>query len=170
MPSMVIVGLSLFAAVLFIGVYATIIGLPGTILIFCDTLIYALVTGFERIGITAILLLIVLAVLAEAIGIILDMNSRAMRLPSRVGILFSLIGALCGMYALTPALLGLGALLGLFIGGCAGFILAEIVRRHRLKPAFRASAGSLAATAASIVVKGFFAVVMTVITLTSIYS
>jgi len=90
--------------------------------------------------------------------------------PSLKGMLASLIGALLGALALTPALWGLGTLMGIFLGGFSGFLILELIRQGRLKPAFRASSGAIITTAAAIFTKGSFAVAMTIVTLSNIYS
>ncbi len=170
MPLMEITGLSIFILLLFTGVYATIFGLPGTILIFCDVLLYALVTGFHKIGFKVIILLVVMTVIAEAIGVAVEITGKVRHVPSLRGILASLVGALIGALLLTPLFLGLGTLVGLFLGGFTGFFATEVLRQSRLKPAFRTSSGVMMATAAGTVTKGFVAIAMTVITLLNIYS
>jgi uncharacterized protein len=169
MPMMELTGLTIFIIVLFVGIYATIFGLPGTILIFCDVFFYALATGFNKIGFTVIIILVFMAIIAEAIGVAAEMTGM-IQVPSLKGIIASLIGALAGVLLLTPFLLGLGTILGIFLGGFAGLFITEMMRQSKLKPAFRSSTGAIIATVTGIVAKGFFAVAMTVITLLNIYS
>ena len=170
MPTIELAGLTIFILLLFAGVYLTIFGLPGTILILFDVFFYALLTGFDRIGFKAIVILAVMTIVAEALGFTLEMTSTYRFGPSLKGMLASLIGALLGALALTPALWGLGTLMGIFLGGFSGFLILELIRQGRLKPAFRASSGAIITTAAAIFTKGSFAVAMTVVTLSNIYS
>ena len=170
MPTIELAGLTIFILLLFAGVYLTIFGLPGTILILFDVFLYALFTGFGRIDIKAIVILAVMTIVAEALGFTLEMTSTYRFGPSLKGMLASLIGALLGALALTPALWGLGTLMGIFLGGFSGFLILELIRQGRLKPAFRASPGAIITTAAVIFTKGSFAVAMTVVTLSNIYS
>ncbi|MBU1743508.1 MAG: DUF456 domain-containing protein, partial [Proteobacteria bacterium] len=65
---------------------------------------------------------------------------------------------------------GLGAIVGGFFGGFAGVLIVELLRRNRLKPSLRAAWGALLGRAAGIFVKGSFALIMIVITLSSIYN
>ncbi|HLE17107.1 MAG TPA: DUF456 domain-containing protein, partial [Syntrophales bacterium] len=139
MPTIELAGLTIFILLLFAGVYLTIFGLPGTILILFDVFLYALFTGFGRIDIKAIVILAVMTIVAEALGFTLEMTSTYRFGPSLKGMLASLIGALLGALALTPALWGLGTLMGIFLGGFSGFLILELIRQGRLKPAFRAS-------------------------------
>ena len=170
MPTIELAGLTIFILLLFAGVYLTIFGLPGTILILFDVFLYALFTGFGRIDIKAIVILAVMTIVAEALGFTLEMTSTYRFGPSLKGMLASLIGALLGALALTPALWGLGTLMGIFLGGFSGFLILELIRQGRIKPAFRASLGAIITTAAAIFTKGSFAVAMTVVTLSNIYS
>jgi len=169
-PTIELAGLTIFILLLFAGVYLTIFGLPGTILILFDVFLYALFTGFGRIDIKAIVILAVMTIVAEALGFTLEMTSTYRFGPSLKGVLASLIGALLGALALTPVLWGLGTLMGIFLGGFSGFLILELIRQGRLKPAFRASPGAIITTAAVIFTKGSFAVAMTVVTLSNIYS
>ncbi|HLA04967.1 MAG TPA: DUF456 domain-containing protein [Syntrophales bacterium] len=170
MPTIELAGLTIFILLLFAGVYLTIFGLPGTILILFDVFLYALFTGFGRIDIKAIVILAVMTIVAEALGFTLEMTSTYRFGPSLKGMLASLIGALLGALALTPVLWGLGTLMGIFLGGFSGFLILELIRQGRLKPAFRASSVAIITTAAAIFIKGSFAVAMTIVTLSNIYS
>jgi uncharacterized protein YqgC (DUF456 family) len=49
-------------------------------------------------------------------------------------------------------------------------LAAELIRQGRIKPALRATTGAILGRAAGILVKGFFALIMAIITLTSVYS
>ena len=57
--------------------------------------------------------------------------------------------------------------------GVKGFIAiltVELLARNRLKPTLRAAYGAILGRVAGICVKGFIALIMVIITLTSIYS
>ena len=170
MSSMEVAGITIFILLLFLGIYATVFSLPGTILITVTVFCYALLTGFDKIGFKVIFLLIVMTVISESIGLFMEMKSKIRFTPTLKGILVSFAGSLLGVMALTPLLLGLGMLLGIFLGGFAGFFGLEMVRQSTLKPAFRASFGAILATVTGIFVKGFFAIAMTALTLLNIYS
>ena len=55
-------GFVVFISVLFIGIYLTLFGLPGTLLIFLDVLIYALVTDVATVGWKVLLFLFVVEI------------------------------------------------------------------------------------------------------------
>jgi uncharacterized protein YqgC (DUF456 family) len=88
---------------------------------------------------------------------------------SRKAFCASVIGGLIGAVLMMPFLMGLGAVAGGFLGGFAGILTVELLRQNRLKPALRAAWGAILGRAAGICVKGVFALIMTVITLTSVY-
>jgi uncharacterized protein len=169
-PAMEVAGLTVFILLLFGGVYLTIFGLPGTVVILVDVLCYSLFTGFDKIGFKIIAVLILTTFVAESIGFVLEIKDTVRFGPSVKGIAASLAGAFLGALLLTPVLMGLGALIGIFFGGFMGFLTLELARQSSLKPAFRASPWAILSSAAGIITKGCFAVVMTLITLTSIYS
>jgi len=87
-----IIGLTLFILILFAGIFSTLFGIPGTIIILLDVILYAMITGFEKIGIKLIIVLIVLSVLAEAIDFALGMMGAAKFGASPKGVWASVIG------------------------------------------------------------------------------
>jgi uncharacterized protein YqgC (DUF456 family) len=165
-----IAGLTVFIMVLFLGLFSIIFGLPGTMLILLDVIVYGAVTRFETIGLKVIIALLILAAAAEALEFFLGMTV-ALRFGLSIQAFWaSIIGGILGAAFMTPFFFGLGAILGVFIGGFAGVFLVELIRQGRLKPAFRASYGAVIGRVAGTLAKGFMAVVMVIITLTSIYS
>jgi uncharacterized protein YqgC (DUF456 family) len=163
-------GLTVFILVLFAGVFVTVLGLPGTVIILADAFLYALITGFEPIGFRVILILTVIAVIAEAADFGLGMIGAARYGASRKGIWAALIGSVAGGVVATPFFMGVGTLLGIFLGGFAGVFLVESMEQRRMKPAFRASCGAVLGKVGGIMIKGLLSVLMVMITLYYIYS
>ncbi len=170
MPPLELTGLTIFILLLFAGIYGAVIGLPGTVLILGSVFFYALLTGFHKIGVGAIVLLILLTIVAEGIGFTMEFTNKVRLGPSLPGIMASLAGSLLGALCLTPLLWGLGTLMGVFLGGFAGFFMMELIRQSKLKPAHRASARTMLTSAAGVFAKGSCALTMTVVTLLNIYS
>lgn len=170
MPPLEIAGLTIFILLLFAGIYVAVIGLPGTILILGSVFFYALLTGFHKIGVGTIVLLILLTIIAEGIGFTMEFMNKVRFGPSLSGIMASLAGSLLGALCLTPLLWGLGTLMGIFLGGFTGFFMTELFRQRKLKPAHRASLRTMLTSAVGIFAKGSCAVAMTVVTLLNIYS
>jgi len=163
-------GLAFFVIVLFIGVYATLFALPGTLLIFFSALIYAAATGFDRIGGQLLALLLVLSLLAEGLELVLGMAGAATFPVSKKGVAVSLVGGIVGAVLLTPRLYGLGTLVGLYLGAYTGNLLLKLLRQRALRPALRDSRGALLGRAAGTLAKGSLALVMVILTLMTLYS
>lgn len=170
MPPLEIAGLTVFIVVLFLGVFSTVFGFPGTIIIFVDALVYALVTGFDKIGVKVLLLLIILSALAEALDFGLSMAGAERFGATRKGAWASVIGGIIGAVIMSPFFYGLGALAGAFIGGFSGIFVIEIIRQREFKPALRASYGSLLGRVAAIVTKGLISLIMVIVILLTVYS
>jgi uncharacterized protein YqgC (DUF456 family) len=165
-----IAGLTIFILVLFVGIFSIIFGIPGTVIILIDAILYATFTGFDKIGIKVLLLLLVISLLAEALDFALGMAGAARFGTSRKGIWVSVIGGFIGAIIMTPILYGFGTIVGSFLGGYTGILITELIHQRQLKPALRAGYGMLLGRFTGMLVKGFFALVMIIITLTNIFS
>jgi uncharacterized protein YqgC (DUF456 family) len=165
-----IAGLTVFIVVLFLGVFSTVFGFPGTVLILIDALIYALVTGFDKIGFKVLSVLIILSVLAEAMDFGLSMAGAERFGATRRGAWASVIGGIAGAAVLSPFFYGLGTFAGVFVGGFTGIFIVEMIRQREFKPALRASYGAIMGRVAAIIVKGLISLVMVIVILLSVYS
>jgi len=163
-------GLTLFILILFVGIFSIIFGLPGTFIILIDVILYAWITDFETIGLKIIVILVVLSLLAEAMDFLLGIVGAKKFGASKRGILASVIGGIAGAILMTPLLLGLGAIIGAFLGGFVGTFLVEYLENKKLKSSVRMGYGVLLGKIAGVFLKGFFAILMTVISLMAIYS
>jgi hypothetical protein len=162
--------LSIFILVLLVGFFSILLGLPGTLVILFDALVYALVTGFDRIGFKILLVLVVISALAESLEFLLGITWAKRYGTSKRGIMASLIGGVIGALLLTPVFMGLGALIGSFLGALLGAFAVEIINQKDFKPAARAGFGALMGRLAGMFAKGLCALAMVIITLMSIYS
>jgi hypothetical protein len=163
-------GLTLFILVLLLGTFSILFGFPGTVIILIDALIYGAITGFERIGIKILVILLFLSVLAEVTDFAVSMFGAVKFGVSRRGFWAFTFGGFIGALLMAPLFLGLGLIIGTFLGGFIAMLSLELLSRSKLKPSLRATYGAILARVAGIAVKGIFAVIMVVITLTSIYS
>ena len=50
MSSFAAAGFTVFILILFAGIFLNLFGLPGTVVIFFDVLLYAIFTGFDHVG------------------------------------------------------------------------------------------------------------------------
>ncbi len=165
-----IAGLTIFILILFAGIFSIVFGIPGTVIILIDVLLYALITGFENIGFKIIVILIAISLLAETQDFMLGVKGAARFVISKRAIWIAIIGAFLGAVMMTPVLFGLGAVLGIFLGGFAGVLIVELIRQSGLKPALRASYSTIMERVAGTLVKGFCALLMVAITMMNIYS
>lgn len=170
MPPLEVAGLTLFILVLFVGIFSIVFGLPGTVIILFDVILYAVFTGFDRIGVKVLMILLMISLLAETLDFALGMMGAAKFGASPKGIWASVIGGLIGAILLTPFFFGLGTIVGTFLGGFTGIVTTELIRHSQLKPALRAGYGIILGRFSGMFVKGFLALVMIIITLTNIYS
>ena len=163
-------GLTLFILVLLFGTFSILFGFPGTAIIFLDAALYGAFTGFEKIGLKILVTLLILSALAEIADFAVGMAGAVKFGASRKGFWAFGIGGIIGALCMSPFFLGLGLIVGTFLGGFAAMLTVELLARNRLKPTLRAAYGAILGRAAGICVKGFFALIMLIITLTSIYS
>lgn len=140
---MQVFGFILFCLVLILGVVATLLGFPGTFLIFCDALIYALVTRF-RGGITVkfLLLLLVITLFAELVEFLLGTFTTLKFGASRWGVLGTLAGGILGAAWGSAAIPLVGTLIGAIGGAFLGAFLLEYLHREDHALAARAGFGA----------------------------
>ncbi len=170
MPLLETVGLSIFIFILFFGIFSILFGFPGTLIIFFASLVYSMVTGFASIGFKVLFVLAAISMAAEFLEFYMSVKGAAKLGLSRGGVIAALLGAVAGAASLTPFFLGLGTMIGVFLGGMAGVWTVELVHRNRLKPAMRASWGCLFGRIAGSTAKGCCAMAMVIIVLSAVYS
>ena len=170
MTPLEIAGLTVFIIVLFIGIFSIIFGIPGTAIILIDVILYALITGFERVTIKIVLLLLVMCILAEGIDFSLGIAGAARFGISKRVIWISTISGFIGALALTPLFFGLGTVAGSFLGGFAGVLAVELIEQSKLKPASRTDYRAILGRVAGTLLKGSLALAMVVITMSNVYS
>lgn len=163
-------GFAVFILVLFIGIYLSLFGLPGTVIIFIDVLAYAAITGFDRIGVKIILFLLVFSIIGEMIDFLLGMAGALRPLPSKKLLGASAIGAIAGTVILTPVLRGLGTFGGFCLGCFAGILIMELIRQSKLQTPFKAPNRAIFAMIGGKMAKGFIALTMIALSLSNIYS
>lgn len=163
-------GFVAFIILLFIGIYLSLFGLPGTIVIFLDVLLYGFFTGFGQVGWKVLLFLLCFAILAETLDFVTGLN-KAHKTPLIKGSLWAAaIGAAIGMIILTPLLWGLGTWAGFFLGGLTGILVVELHHQYRLKAPQQVSNGAFFAMMGRKALKGSLALVMILVSLSAIYS
>lgn len=170
MSTLVIVGFTLFILILFVGVYMSLFGLPGTVVIFADVLAYAAFNRFDRVGFKILLFLLILSIIGETIDFLMGITESLAPQPSKKLFIVSAASAIVGSFILTPFLLGLGTFSGFFLGCLTGIIVMEFIRQSKLQAPFKASNHAIFVMIGGKLAKGCVSLIMIVISLANIYS
>lgn len=160
---------AVYILVLCAGTFFAIVGLPGTALIAVAALLCALVTWFHAPGIGTVIALVITAILVEAgdVGLrIIGVRPLSVSVRS-VGA--AVTGSLLGFAAVSAALGGPGAFIGIALGGCVGLFAVHLAGELKRKPHLRMSAAALIASTATVLVKGLIAAVMSFVALMALY-
>lgn len=119
--------------------------LPGVSLMFVMTLIYAFINHFQRLSITDIVILGVIALAAELIDYFSGVYGAKIFGASKAGIIGGMIGSMIGLFLLPP--------LGLFIGLVAGVALVEfMLKKKTVRHSAKAAAGALIGSISGLVI------------------
>ncbi len=170
MSSLASAGFSVFILIMFLGIYLSVLGLPGAMLIFFDVLIYATATGFVQVGWKLLLFLLIFAILAEAIDVFSGMTRAYKPSVIKKTLWGTALGALAGSLILTPFLWGLGSWTGFFLGGLAGFAVTELMRLSKIKGPSPAGNATFMAMIGTKMLKGLLTIIMIFVSLSNIYS
>lgn len=170
MSVLTVFGFSAFILVLFAGIYLSLFGLPGTVVIFGDVLVYAAITGFDQVGLKIILFLIVLSVAAEMIDFLMGLTYSFSPPPTKKMFCVAAASALAGSIILTPFFFGPGTFGGFFLGCFTGIIITELLRQSKLQVPFKASNQAVFVMIGGKMAKGCIALLMIFISLANIYS
>jgi hypothetical protein len=163
-------GFIIFIFILFAGIFLNLFGLPGTVVIFFDVLFYSIFTGFDRVGLKIILLLLISAIAAEAIDFFIVTGETPQPLVSKKSFAAVVLGAFIGTFLLTPFFGGPGIWIGFFSGGFAGILTIEVIRQSKLKAPHRALNRAIVTMAGKKMIKGFITLCMIAFSLSNIYS
>jgi len=169
-------GVGVFVVVLLAGVILTLLGLPGTILIVVDALIYSAATGW-RIPWWALATLLGLSVIAEISDNLVSALGVKRYGGTTKGMVWALFGGIVGALALGAVLgppLGLiGAvvapILGGIIGGFGGAYWYERRQGRSQEEARRAGFGAMLGRVMGTVLKAVIAGIMVVVALTQAF-
>jgi len=158
-------GLTLFIILLFLGIFLCIHGLPGLVLIVVDVLVYAIITGFEKIGWQALLVMCLIAVAVEIADIFFSLQGSPRFGPTRQSVIISLVGCCLLALLLTPPFLIVGLVGGFCLGGLLGLLSALIHQESKLRPSYRTPFRVLTGRMATLLWKGSVASALVCFTL-----
>ncbi|NLY54952.1 MAG: DUF456 domain-containing protein [Firmicutes bacterium] len=144
-----------------IGLIGTILpSIPGLLVIWVASLIFAYFTDFTLIDTQAMILLTVLAVAAQLAGYLISLVGAKLAGATRRGVFGALAGAVIGLVIAGP----IGMILGSFIGA----VLLELTQKD-LTDALRAGVGALFGSMGGIVLEFIIGLIMLFIIIPAIY-
>lgn len=162
---------TIFVLILFAGIFLNLFGLPGTVVIFFDVLVYSLITGFQQVGLKIILFLLVSAIIAETIEFFWVISETPYQAFSKKKpFKAAALGSMAGTLIFTPLLGGPGIWIGFLLGGLAGILTAEVIRQYSLKAPYRTLNSVMISLIGKNTVKGFISLCMIAFSLMNIYS
>ncbi len=162
-------GFALFIIILFFGIYLNLYRLPGAAMIFLAVLVYGCSTDLERIDWKILLILLMLAILAETVDFLLGLTNIHKPPVTKKTLAGGLIGGLIFIALLTPLFWGAGIWGGFFLGSLAGMVVMELSRQARLKSPHQASWPKMLGMIGQKTLKGLWSLAMIFIALTHIY-
>ena len=171
-----VLGAVVFVAVLFLGALLTLLGIPGTLLIFLDALVYSACTAWS-IPPWLLGVLLGLSLFAEVADNVLGAAGVKRYGGSAKGMMWAFVGGLLGAFvlgaALGPLLGPVGAvaapLLGGIGGGFAGGYAYERRQGKSAEEARRAGWGAVVGRVTGALLKVVLAAIMIVITLSAAF-
>ena len=130
------VGLFILAMIIMlIGLAGTIIPmLPGLPVMWLGAFIYALFTGFEKVGWTFLGIFAGLTAVTTLLDYVANLYGAKKMGATRWGVLGAFLGMLIGLFT--------GGLIGLLLGSFLGAILGEILRGRKGSQALKAGVGT----------------------------
>ena len=164
-----ILGMILFWLILIIGFVSIFFGVAGTFIILIAAFVYSLITHFEVIPWSVLLVLAGLAVAVELIEMFIAGVAARKFGSSKAGAWGAIIGGLFGAIILTPVAPLIGTIFGGFIGAFLGALLFELIASEDFKKSLKSAWGAFLGMLGGKVVKLTVAIIMIVIIGTRVF-
>jgi len=162
-------GIALFVITLFVGAFITLLGLPGTVLILVDAVIYSAATHWEKLEWWLILVLGVITLVAEISDNVVSAAGVKKYGGSTAGMIWAMVGGLIGAVAIGSVVGAfvpvIGPIIGGLVGGFAGGYWYERGQGKSGEEARRAGMGAVMGRLAGTVLKSVLAAVMVILCL-----
>jgi uncharacterized protein YqgC (DUF456 family) len=142
------------------GIFITLLGLPGLWVMVAAALAYAWYTSFQFVGLWTLLILTVIAGVAELIEFLAGSAGAKKAGGSRRAAWGALIGGLLGAILLTIPVPIIGTTIGLCIGVFAGALIGEMSVRDDAVHSLRVGFAATKARIYAIIIKLLFSVAM----------
>ena len=116
----------LFGSVMIVALPLQLLGLPGTWLLAADALLLRWLMGPDLIGYNTVLILFVMALVAEGLEFLAAVQGARSGPPIKGAVAASILGAIVGGLIGAPVLFGLGAIPGMALGAWMGVFLVAL--------------------------------------------
>jgi hypothetical protein len=133
----------LLAAVLLIGLYINLVGAPGLWVMVLGTLGYVWVTHGAYAGVRTIVVIVVLAGIAELVEFMAAGAAARRAGASKRGVWGALIGGILGAIFLTVAVPIIGTIIGVCVGTFLGALVGELTGGSELGGSMRIGIGAV---------------------------
>jgi len=165
-----VIGLVFFFLLMAVSLVIIVLGLPGAWLILAETLVYALVTGFNRgIGWWDLIILLALAGLGELLEFVLTARGAQKHGGSRSVMAAAIVGGIAGAFLVNMFLPVIGALIGAFLGVYLGALLLAWLQDRNMEKARQIAIGAFKGRLGSVMAKETVGVAMAAIIIWQIF-
>ncbi len=165
-PILVLVLYILFS---FAALASHIFNLPGNFIILGLSLLLAWYEGFQQINIKIVIILVVIALLAELVDFLIGIIGAKRYQSSNKAILVSIIFGIIGGIWLAPLFFGFGALIGAFTGAYIGALFFELINGRNMKESLRSAWGVFLGKLGGVFSKVAMGLIMVFITVKSFF-
>lgn len=165
-PVLFIVTYLLFSAA---ALASHIFNLPGNFIILGFSLLLAWYEGFEKLNIKIIVVLIIIALLAELVDFLIGVIGAKRYQSSNRAIFVSIIFGIIGGIWLSPLFFGFGALIGAFIGAYIGALLVELINGRNMSESLHSAWGVFLGKLGGVFSKILMGLIMVFITVKSFF-
>ncbi len=177
MSVLAILGVVVFIAVLLLGAFMTLLGLPGTLVILIDAVIFSAVTGWERLPWGVLLVLTGITLVAEISDNLISAAGVKKYGGTTAGMIWAIIGGLVGAIGLGSTLGAIIPVVGPIVAPIAGGLLGgffggywyEKSQGRTDEEAKKAGMGAVMGRIAGSLLKAVLAATMIVIILTNAF-
>lgn len=157
-----IVGQIFFWLIMVASIIVIPFGIPGTFVILGNTLVYAWITDFVGVTWKFLGVLLVIAILAEAIEFVFGAAAAGKYGGSKLGMTGAIVGGFFGAVWGTPIIPPIGIIFGAFVGAFVGAALFDYVQSKDLQKSLRVGYGAFLGTLGGKLTKIVAAIAMAV--------
>lgn len=155
---MIWLAVTVFSLFLLLGIAGVILpALPGVPFVLVGAVLASWIRGFDVVGITPLVWILVLAVLAQVVDFVAGAWGARLGGAGRAGFWGGIVGSLIGLFWFPP--------LGFLVGALLGAVVAEVAAGKQLAEAWRAGVGAFIGTIGGVAAKVLILVAMAIVML-----